>query len=126
MQSLAIPTSVAWQPSIYLKGRPHSNAYHQPALPAWCEPLSSVWLPHPPRHIALSVPGLRVHATPIIRFLATVKAPGDSGPHFNNELYFFGRVESSHSVHRSCQLARLKSLLCLGPPSNSHFMGTYA
>lgn len=47
IQSLDIPTSVAWQPGIYLKGRPHSNAYHQPALPAWRKPLSSFWLPHP-------------------------------------------------------------------------------
>lgn len=47
MQSLAIPTTVAWQPGIYLKGKPHSNAYHQPALPAWRKPLSSFSAPTP-------------------------------------------------------------------------------
>lgn len=108
IQSLDIPTSVAWQPGIYLKGRPHSNAYHQPALPAWRKPLSSFWLPHP-RDILLCL-SLGLKSTlPYHPLPATLKAVGDSGPHFNNCTFPEG----------------LKSLLRLGLPGYSHFVGTY-
>lgn len=90
MQSLALPTTVAWQLDIYLKGRPHSNAYYQPALPAWRKPLSSFWLPHPQRHTALPVPGPQVHSKPIIHFPETLKALGVRGQHFGNCTFLAG------------------------------------
>lgn len=110
MQSLAIPTTVAWQPGIYLKGKPHSNASHQPALPAWRKPLSCFsLLPHL-RGIVLPDPGPQVHPN------LTIHLPEAQWITLWL-LYFSSRVEGSCYGHRSCQSAQLKSPLCLGFPA---------
>lgn len=121
IQSPAIPTSVAWQPGIYLKGRPHSNAYHQPALPAWHKPLQFLDST-PSETYCFAYAWASSSSYPIPSNSLQPKSTGDSGPHLNNYTFPAG-WKLLFSVHRFCQPARLKSLL--GPPQYSNFMGIY-
>lgn len=129
MQSLAIPSSVAWQPGIYLKGRPHSNTYHKPALPAPAQTPLQFSAPTPSETeteaVLLCLP---LGPKPILFLsstsLQTLKALGRTVEH-TLVIVLFNRMEDSCRVHRSCQPARLKNLLGPGPPGHSPFMGTY-